>query len=122
MDPTFTDHKSDHHHKKPSSSELLSSAKVVAGAAKATLQHGTTNIDKAKTAGAAADLLAGASHYGKLEEKSFGKYVDKAENYLHQYETSHSTTPAAANEHSSQDTGTGYGDYLKMAQGFLKKN
>ncbi|XP_021910464.1 nodulin-related protein 1-like [Carica papaya] len=115
------DHKSDNHHKKPSPSELLSSAKQVAEAAKATLHHGNTKIDKAKMAGAAADLLAAASHYGKLEGKSLGKYVGKAENYLHQYHTSHSTS-SAANEHSSHGSGTGYGDYLKVAQGFLKKH
>lgn len=31
---------------------------------------------------------------GKLEEKSFGKYIDKAEGYLHKYESSHSTSTA----------------------------
>uniref|UniRef100_A0A5B7BLR1 Nodulin-related protein 1 n=1 Tax=Davidia involucrata TaxID=16924 RepID=A0A5B7BLR1_DAVIN len=127
------------HHQQPSTSELLSSAKLMAEAAKATLNHESDKVDKAKVSGAAADLLGAASHYGKLEEKSFGKYVEKAENYLHQYHSSgHSTTTTttttsghsatAATTHSFSNSGgddhsgSGYGDYLKMAEGFLKKH
>ncbi|OAY59405.1 nodulin-related protein 1 [Manihot esculenta] len=126
-------------HRQPSSSELLSSAKLVAEAAKASLNNETHKVDKGRVAGAAADLLGAASHYGKLEEKSFGKYVEKAENYLHKYQSSstttttttsssHSATGGAATQSSTQSSGGaghsegGYGDYLKMAQGFLKKN
>lgn len=129
------------HHPPKSSSELLSSAKLVGEAAKSTFAHKSDEIDKGRVAGAAADLLGAASHYGKLEEKSFGKYIDKAETYLHQYHTTHSSTPtvapgnaghsaAAASHHKpsessgheeEEDGSGGYGDYLKMAQGFLKK-
>ncbi|KDP41273.1 hypothetical protein JCGZ_15680 [Jatropha curcas] len=132
--PTKND---DHHHHQspPSSSELLSSAKLVAEAAKASLSHETDKVDKGKVAGAAADLLGAASHYAKLEEKSFGKYVEKAETYLHQYHSSHSSTTTTTSGHSATTTthstthstdgdhhsGGGYGDYLKMAEGFLKK-
>uniref|UniRef100_A0A7N0TRH4 Nodulin-related protein 1 n=1 Tax=Kalanchoe fedtschenkoi TaxID=63787 RepID=A0A7N0TRH4_KALFE len=116
----------DHHqtqttHKQPSTTELLSSAKVVAGAAKATLAHKTEEVDKGRVAGAAGDLLGAAKHYGKLEEKGgLGKYVGQAETYLHKYESTHSSGgPAAAQE--KKDEHGGAGDYLKMAQGFLKK-
>ncbi|OMO71898.1 hypothetical protein COLO4_27925 [Corchorus olitorius] len=150
--------KSDHHnkptsnHHPKSSSELLSSAKLVAEYAKSTMNHESgNNIDKGKVAGAAADLLDAASHYGKLDQGSgVGKYVDQAENYLHKYHSSHSTT-ATTTTHSSggggghsttpekhseaahasggghgHDSGSGGGghggDYLKMAQDFLKKH
>ncbi|OWM89494.1 nodulin-related protein 1-like [Punica granatum] len=140
MEPSFPhggDPSKHQHHPPKSSSELLSSAKLVAGAAQSTFAHKSDAVDKARVADAAADLLGAASHYGKLEEKSFGKYVDKAETYLHQYHSSHSShssTPAAAGEHGhsapaashkpSESSGSegGYGDYLKMAQGFLKKH
>ncbi|XVF43194.1 hypothetical protein PTKIN_Ptkin02bG0021000 [Pterospermum kingtungense] len=126
-----------------STTELLSGAKLVAEAAKSTLHHESDKVDKGKVAGAAADLLDAASHYGKLDqEKGVGKYVGKAENYLHQYHSSHSTTAGAGaaahsgahstkpEKHSEESHGSGghgsgsggYGDYLKMAQGFLKKN
>ncbi|XP_031269393.1 nodulin-related protein 1-like [Pistacia vera] len=126
-----------------SSSELLSSAKLMAEAAKSSFNHESDKVDKGRVAGAAANLLDAASHYGKLEEKSFGKYVEKAEKYLHQYGSSHSTTttttanaapnsahhasPATAHSSfaSSDDdgkSGSGYGDYFKMAEGFLKKH
>lgn len=122
------------HHPPKSTGELLSSAKLVAEAAKSTLAHKSDEIDKGRVAGATADLIGAASHYGKLEEKSFGKYVDKAETYLHQYHLSHPSTPAAGHsapapapshkpsESSGHEGGGGYGDYLKMAQGFLKKH
>ncbi|KAK4753556.1 hypothetical protein SAY87_001660 [Trapa incisa] len=126
------------HHPPKSTSELLSSAKLVAGAAKSTLAHKSDEVDKCRVAGAAADLLGAASHYGKLEEKGFGGYVNKAETYLHQYHSSHSSTPSAGGHghsapvesHKPSESsghegggsgGGGYGDYLKMAGGFLKK-
>lgn len=126
-------------HPKPSKSELMSSAKLVADAAKAKLHHDPTQFEKSKLAGAAADLLNAASEYGKLEEKGIGKFVGKAENYLHKYETSHhstTTTTAAgaayttAHSQSSGHTtggnhegsGSGYGEYIKMAEGILKKH
>lgn len=124
-----------HNHKPISKSELLSSAKVVAGAV---MGKGDKNqkMDKGKVAGAASDLLCAASQYGKLDEKSYGKYVSKAEDYLHNY--SSKTNPAGADHHSAEtgaahagtttghtDSGGGHGhstgDYFKMAEGFLKK-
>ncbi|XAR65247.1 hypothetical protein NMG60_11009299 [Bertholletia excelsa] len=129
-----------HHHHQPSSSELISSAKIVAEAAQHTFRHESDKVDKGRVADAAADLLGAASHYGKLEEKGFGKYLDKAENYLHQYHSSPSThtttatphTAAGASTHAPSHSGGesgghghsggGYGDYLKMAEGFLKKH
>ncbi|KAJ4767458.1 hypothetical protein LUZ62_077833 [Rhynchospora pubera] len=145
----------------PSPTNLFSSAQVVAEAAKSTLRHDTDKVDKGKAAGAAADILHAASHYGKLEEKTFGKYIQKAEDYLHRYESSHSTStagptnntkPTKPTEHSSgehtsskphsssqhepsaahdsdkkkknkkeEEPEGGFGDYIKMAQGFLGK-
>lgn len=141
-----------HKHSPKSSSELLSSAKLVAEAAKSTFSGSKSEqeLEKAKVADAAADLICAASHFGKLEDKALGKYVDKAEEYLHQYHASHGSGPAAtavsggpghadpaAHKPSHADTdshkpshasvdggsngGSGYGDYFKMAQGFLKK-
>lgn len=146
-------------HPQPSSSGLLSSAKVVAEATMSTFHQETEKIDKPKVADAAGDLLGAASHYGKLEGTGIGKYVEKAENYLHQYHSSPSSTgevhssseaqhthesaattahssghsthsPAATMEHhpSSAQSGDeaqkegGFGDYMKMAEGFLKKH
>ena len=133
-----------HQHHKPSNSELMASAKYLAEAAQSTFSHESDKLDKARVAAAAGDVLAAASSYGKLEEKSFGKYVEQAETYLHQYghssSQSHSTTTTTTSSHSSHSTTThskphsagggheseghsesGYGDYFKMAQGFLKK-
>ena len=138
MDPTPDNKTGDGHHRQPpSSSELFSSAKLVADAA---IGKGSETVDKDKVAGAAEDLLNAASHYGKLDEKVYGEYVEKAETYLHQYNSSHSTdtTPATpgdgaggATTHApSKDSKPdgddeksvgGYGDYFKMAEGFLKK-
>ncbi|URE18820.1 hypothetical protein MUK42_13311 [Musa troglodytarum] len=123
------------HKAHPKPTQLLSSAKVVADAAKSALRHETDKVDKAKVADAAADILGAASHYAKLEEGKLGKYVGQAENYLHQYHSSHSahssTAAAAAHSSSTHSTGEahhgggggggGLEDYMKMAQGFLKK-
>lgn len=161
MDPTHATHSQSHGHAhhKPDNSELMASAKVVAEAARHTFSHETNKIDRARVAGAASDILDAACHYGKLEEKSYGKYVEKAEGYLHQYGSSNSSSAAAAaaaghhaphaeapaasaghhaphgeapaaeapHHHSSghsggeeqSGSGGGYGDYMKMAQGFL---
>uniref|UniRef100_A0A7C9D552 Uncharacterized protein n=2 Tax=Opuntia streptacantha TaxID=393608 RepID=A0A7C9D552_OPUST len=126
-------------HDPVSKSDLMSSAKVLAGAAKSALAHESDKVDKAQVAGAAADLLSAAKQYGKLEEKSFGKYFDKAEGCLHNYHSSHSASPTAAaspsagahhggyashggeGKHGHSSSGGGYGEYVKLAQGFLKK-
>lgn len=156
------------HHRPSSTDELLSSAKLVAEAAKSSFGHESDKVDKGKVAGAAANLLDAASHYGKLEEKSFGKYVENAEDYLQRYHTSHTstTTAAIAHGHGHSDSappslpavtthstpsleggggghashtasshegrhgdsdgdahsGNKYGEYFKMAEGFLKKH
>lgn len=125
-----------HEHQQHSSSELLSSAKMVAEAAQSALNNrSANNIDKAKVADAAADLLDGARQYGKLEDKGLGQYVDKAESYLHQYGAAGghseksavaSKTEAHGDKHSSEKPeshggGGGYGNYMKMAEGFFKK-
>ncbi|XP_048317885.2 nodulin-related protein 1 [Ziziphus jujuba] len=87
-------HAQGHHQQKQqsSNSELLSSAKLMAEAAKSSYGGESDKVDKAKVAAAGADLLDAASKYGKLEEKSFGKYVEKAEEYLHNYHNTHSST------------------------------
>ena len=144
MDSFSTDPKGKKQHHQPSNSELFSSAKLVAEAAKSSFNHESDKVDKGKVAGAAEDLLSAASRYGKLEEKGYGKYVDKAENYLHGYHTSHSSTTTTTTTDDSGNTTTtatathtethssggkehgksgsgGYGDYFKMAEGFLKK-
>ncbi|WOK94432.1 nodulin-related protein 1 [Canna indica] len=133
MDSQHTAKPSSESHKaKPNTTQLMSSAKIVAEAAKSTFRHDSNKVDKAKVAGAGADLLGAASHYAKLEEKSLGKYVEQAENYLHKYQSSQTTTSHSSMEGkvgSSSTTHTnsaahaegGFGDYLKLAGGFLKK-
>ncbi|KAG9138379.1 hypothetical protein Leryth_001570 [Lithospermum erythrorhizon] len=124
----------------PSTSELMASAKVVADATRAKMTN--QEFDQKKAAGAAADILNAASHYGKLDESTgLGKMVDKAEDYLHNY--SSTTTTTAGDGHGNTVTkhetttqtsgnpkdgdghgksgGGGYGDYMKMAGDFLKK-
>lgn len=120
---------------KPSASELLSSARLVADAAKSSFGGGGGGeVDKGKAAGAGADLLGAASDYGKLDEtKGVGKYVNQAEEYLNKYEKSHSATPVPAAEPKPAEPpkkeesgekeggGSGFGDYMKVAEGLLKK-
>lgn len=74
---------------------------------------------------------------GKLEDSSYGKYVDKAEEYLHQYSEPGATketteaeqvktaTPApkdggADEPEKKEESGGGFGGALNMAKGFLK--
>uniref|UniRef100_A0A1D1Z682 Nodulin-related protein 1 n=1 Tax=Anthurium amnicola TaxID=1678845 RepID=A0A1D1Z682_9ARAE len=122
----------------PDTSELFSSAKLVAEAAQSCFQGGADKIEKGKVAGAAADLLGAASHYGKLEEKGYGEYVEKAETYLQQYGSTGSggggpvaeaaaapasDSPAPTGDEKAESAksgdGGGYGEYAKLAQGFL---
>ncbi|KAI5678948.1 hypothetical protein M9H77_09898 [Catharanthus roseus] len=95
-DTTTTDAKpSSDHPTDRSQTELFASAQVVAEAARSAFQKDENKADNAKVAGAAADLLDAAEKYGKLDTSTgIGSYVEKAENYLHQYESSHSTTTA----------------------------
>ncbi|KAK4253799.1 hypothetical protein QN277_010428 [Acacia crassicarpa] len=122
-------HRHGHSHHKHSSSELLFSAKLVAQAAQSTFRHESKKVDKTQVANAAGNLLEAACRYGKLEDKCFGKYVGKAKDYLHKYDSSspnavaggYSDHPATASSHSKEPghRSHGYGDYLKIAQGFL---
>ncbi|KAJ8774642.1 hypothetical protein K2173_017088 [Erythroxylum novogranatense] len=123
MEPTDSSQKS--------SSGLFSSAKLVAEAAQSTLRHDTDNLDKGKVTTAAADLLDAGQKYGKLDEnKGIGSYVEKAEGYLRQYNPSKAPTAEKTQpphqSHGDSEGGEekksegGHGDYLKMAQGFLK--
>lgn len=90
------------------SGDLASSAKLVAEAAKLALQdHSLEKVDKGRVAGAAADLLHAASQYGKLEGKPVGGYLEKAEEYLHQY----GRKDGAGGKHQ----GDGEGKYGKKA-------
>jgi hypothetical protein len=52
------------HDSMPSKADLLSSAQVMAEAAKSVLRHDTDKVDKGKAAGAAANILHTAAHYG----------------------------------------------------------
>ncbi|XP_024007666.1 nodulin-related protein 1 [Eutrema salsugineum] len=137
-------------HRPATNAELMASAKIVAEAAQAAARSETDKLDKAKVAGATADILDAATRYGKLDEKSgVGQYLEKAENYLHKYESSHSHSsgggshggvggggshggvsgshgggagePAAKKGDEKSGGGShGFGDYAKMAQGFMK--
>lgn len=117
--------------------ELMASAKVVAEAAQAAARNESDKLDKGKVAGASADILDAAEKYGKFDEKSStGQYLDKAEKYLNDYESSHSTgaggpppptsqaepasQPEPAAKKDDEESGGGLGGYAKMAQGFLK--
>ncbi|KAJ4901193.1 nodulin-related protein 1 [Raphanus sativus] len=137
-------------HKPATNAELMASAKIVAEAAQAASRNETDKLDKAKVAGATADILDAAQRYGKFDEKSgIGQYLEKAENYLHKYETSHTHSSGGAGgshggvsgshggvsgshgggagEHAAKKEDEksgggshGLGDYAKMAQGFMK--
>jgi hypothetical protein len=123
------------HQEKPSNSDLFASAKLVAGAAQAQFRHEPEKYDKAKVAGASADLLGAASGYAKLDEtRGVGKYVDQAEDYLRRYSTSsqptdapvadpgdHKTEPTTTESTETEKPSAGGGDYIKMAEGFLSK-
>ncbi|KAK7251926.1 hypothetical protein RIF29_35541 [Crotalaria pallida] len=112
-----------------SSSELLSSAKLVADAAQSALKNESDKVDKAKVAEAAGDLLEAAKHYGKLDDqKGVGQYVDKAADYLHQYQGGSGTTaPPSESEapkpesKTEEGSGGGFGQFTKLAGNFLGK-
>ncbi|KAL1220031.1 Nodulin-related protein 2 [Cardamine amara subsp. amara] len=113
-----------------SNAELMASAKVVTEAAQAAARNESNKLDKGKVAGATADILDAAEKYGKLDEKSgAGQYLEKAEKYLNEYESSHSSgagapPPASQAEPTEKkdekESGGGLGGYAKMAQGFMK--
>ncbi|KAM1082253.1 hypothetical protein ACFX13_021275 [Malus domestica] len=146
----------------PTTSELMSSAKIVAEAAKSSMNKGgDENIDRARVSEAASNILSGAAHYGKLDEKEgLGSYVGKAEDMLRKYGSggdgesggggSHNSSesfkssmgkerrdddenypvsgehetkkkPSKKEDEEEEGGSGGVGDYLKVAQGFLKK-
>ncbi|CAN1313941.1 Nodulin-related protein 2 [Linum perenne] len=138
--PTSADHKKEDQ-VAPSTAEMMASAKVVAEAAQSAMQSKSAdNLDKAKVADAAEDLIAAGNKYGKLDEKGYGQYVDKAEVYLRQYsgpKSSDDGKPAAVPEgagkpaavpeaaekpaEEGKSEGGGIGGYAKMAEGLFKK-
>ena len=143
-DPESTETPTDSIQHKSSSSDLFSSAKVLADAARSAVSHdGGTTFDKSKVAEASEDLLDAASEYGKLKQKGYGSYVDKAQGYLHQFHSSdqkptHPSPPhegkptpeekptdpveqSTPEEHKSSGGFGGFGDYVNIAEGFFKK-
>ena len=115
-------------HAPTSNADLMASAKTVAEAAQLACNQKTDQIDKAKVAGAAEDVLEATKTYGKLDETSgAGKYVDKAEDYLHKYHTeggekakeeTNVTSSAGAEKESG---GGGIGGVMNMAKGLFGK-
>ncbi|KAJ0248018.1 hypothetical protein HA466_0163890 [Hirschfeldia incana] len=73
-----------------SSSELMASAKVVAEAAQAAARNNESDkLDKAKVAGASADILDDINQeYGKFDKSDAGQYFENAEKYLKDLESS----------------------------------
>ncbi|KAG8366419.1 hypothetical protein BUALT_Bualt17G0077700 [Buddleja alternifolia] len=129
--PTSDQPNNPDHQPKP---DLLSSAKVVAEAAQAHLGNEPAKYDKAKVAGAAADILDAAEKYGKIDEKQgVGKYVEQAEDYLRSQSGTHAADKTAgggggSGEHkiaaggeAGKPSGGGAGDYVKTAEGLLNK-
>ncbi|KAK1415945.1 hypothetical protein QVD17_31733 [Tagetes erecta] len=73
-------------HQSSSNSHLMSSAKVVAEAAQLAANKQSNKIDKHKVAGATADLLDAAKKHHMFDEtQGVGKYLNKADGYLHKY-------------------------------------
>ncbi|KAG0458468.1 hypothetical protein HPP92_023625 [Vanilla planifolia] len=118
-------------------SDIFSSAQVFAGAAKSAFSQDGSQVEKAKVAKAGEELLDATSKYGKLEEKGYGSYVEKAEGFLQQFQSSetpvHSTPEKAAEVKEEQKNSEGdpsgggvaglggeVGGYLKAAKGFFK--
>ncbi|KAL6983395.1 hypothetical protein U1Q18_016782 [Sarracenia purpurea var. burkii] len=96
----------------------------------------TTNAAAAPTS---TTSHSGGGHGHGHSESGSGDYFKKDETYLHQYGSSNSSTtpttaastPTSTTSHSGGDQGhsesgsgeeSGYGDYFKMAEGFLKKH
>ncbi|MCO5581358.1 hypothetical protein L7F22_067382 [Adiantum nelumboides] len=113
------------HSPKPSYGEVLSSAQVVMNAAKTKLHKPSSSaatasasddVNMGKLASAAGTLIGAVSHYGKLEEAGYGKYAQKAQEYLHSYEIkhgkpgAHATTPAPPQASPYPATAEPYGN------------
>eukprot|EP00250_Pteridium_aquilinum_P003188 c13509_g1_i1 orf=78-830(+) len=110
-------HSTSHAHK-PSYDEIYSSAQVVFNAAKTKLQKPSSSspspssedVSMGKLAGAAGTLIGAVAHYGKIEETGYGKYAQKAQEYLQSYEMKHgkpgtSATQSSAHHSSSDQNG-----------------
>ena len=105
-----------------STTELITSAKLVAEAAQSALKSDSDKVDKAKVADAAGDLLDAAGKYGKLDDKQgIGQYVDKAADYLHNYQGDNTTAPSQPAESKGEESGGGLGGLANLAGGFFKK-
>ncbi|KAK9707192.1 hypothetical protein RND81_07G178900 [Saponaria officinalis] len=95
--------KSGDHQAPKTTSEIFASAKVLAEAGQTGFGKDGSDFDKAKVAAAAEDILDAAKTYGKLNETSgVGQYVDKAEDYLHNYHSSDSAAAPAAAVHGGE--------------------
>ena len=90
----------------PTTSELMSSAKIVAEAAKSSMNKGgDENIDRARVSEAASNILSGAAHYGKLDEKEgLGSYVGKAEDMLRKYGSGSDGGSGGGGSHNSSES------------------
>lgn len=110
-----------------STTELITSAKLVAEAAQSALKSDSDKVDKAKVADAAGDLLDAAGKYGKLDDKQgIGQYVDKAADYLHNYQGGGGGAPSQPAESKGEESGGGgggggLGGLANLAGGFFKK-
>ena len=107
-----------HGHTKPSYGEIYSSAQTVLNVAKTKIHKtddSSAELDKAKLAGATGTLIGAVSHYGKLDETSFGKYAQKAQGYLHSYEAKHGTQGHVSTS-SHPDLGHGHGSPYQPTQ------
>ncbi|KAG4906413.1 hypothetical protein AAZX31_20G024900 [Glycine max] len=110
-----------------STTELIASAKLVAEAAQSALKRESDKVDKAKLADAAGDLLDAAGKYAKLDDKQgIGQYVDKAADYLHNYQGGGGGAPSQPAESKGEESGGGgggggLGGLANLAGGFFKK-
>ncbi|KAK7400686.1 hypothetical protein VNO78_11947 [Psophocarpus tetragonolobus] len=104
-----------------STTELVASAKMVAEAAQSALKNEGDKVDKGKVAEAAGDLLDAAAKYGKLDEqKGIGQYVEKAADYLHQFQ-GNAGDGSEPEESKKEESGGGLGGLASLAGGFFKK-
>ena len=99
----------------------------MAEAAQSALKRESDKVDKAKLADAAGDLLDAAGKYAKLDDKQgIGQYVDKAADYLHNYQGGGGGAPSQPAESKGEESGGGgggggLGGLANLAGGFFKK-
>jgi len=63
----------------PTNQDLMHSGQVLFEAAQG------QKVDQSQLAGAASDLLGGLEAHGNLDDGTYGKYIDQAEDYLDKY-------------------------------------